>query len=277
MPASPGARPGPPRLFYGWIVVAGAFLILFMAYGTQYAFGVFFAALLDEFGWSRGQPLRRLLALRVRLQRPSPSSRAGSPIAGGRARSSRSAASSSASGWIAMSRVSRALAALRVLRRRGRARHVHRLRALQRDRGAVVRRAPRPRRSGLAIAGGSLGTFALPPVAHVLVSAARLALGLRRLRRGDPPRRSTCSPPLMRRDPESLGLAPDGDARHRRRVRAARSGADWTIGQAHADPGVLDALRALRARPGSPCSSPSCTWCRWPGARRRPARWPRRS
>jgi len=51
--ASPGARPGPPRLFYGWIVVAGAFLILFMAYGTRYAFGVFFAALLDEFGWSR--------------------------------------------------------------------------------------------------------------------------------------------------------------------------------------------------------------------------------
>jgi len=51
--ASPGARPGPPRLFYGWIVVAGAFLILFMAYGTQYAFGVFFAALIDEFGWSR--------------------------------------------------------------------------------------------------------------------------------------------------------------------------------------------------------------------------------
>jgi hypothetical protein len=34
-------------------VVAGAFLILFMADGTQYAFGVFFAALIDEFGWSR--------------------------------------------------------------------------------------------------------------------------------------------------------------------------------------------------------------------------------
>lgn len=41
------------RLFYGWVVVAGAFLVLFVAYGAQYAFGVFFAALLDEFGWSR--------------------------------------------------------------------------------------------------------------------------------------------------------------------------------------------------------------------------------
>jgi MFS family permease len=54
--ASPGRGPGQPifvrepRVFYGWIVVAAAFLILFMAYGTQYAFGVFFAALVDEFG-----------------------------------------------------------------------------------------------------------------------------------------------------------------------------------------------------------------------------------
>ena len=48
--ARPGARPGPPRVFHGWIVVTGAFLILFMAYGTQYAFGVFFAALIEEFG-----------------------------------------------------------------------------------------------------------------------------------------------------------------------------------------------------------------------------------
>src|SRR5690242_9978630 len=39
--------------FYGWIVVAGGFLVLFIAYGTQYAFGVFFGALIDEFGWSR--------------------------------------------------------------------------------------------------------------------------------------------------------------------------------------------------------------------------------
>ena len=41
------------RLFYGWVVVAGAFVVLFVAYGAQYSFGVFFAALLDEFGWSR--------------------------------------------------------------------------------------------------------------------------------------------------------------------------------------------------------------------------------
>jgi MFS family permease len=41
------------RLFYGWVVVAGAFVTLFVAYGAQYSFGVFFAALLEEFGWRR--------------------------------------------------------------------------------------------------------------------------------------------------------------------------------------------------------------------------------
>jgi Major Facilitator Superfamily len=49
--ASPGAPPG--RVFYGRTVVTAAGLVLFMAYGTQYAFGVFFAALVEEFGWSR--------------------------------------------------------------------------------------------------------------------------------------------------------------------------------------------------------------------------------
>jgi OFA family oxalate/formate antiporter-like MFS transporter len=38
---------------YGWIVLGTAFTVLFLAYGIQYAFGVFFAALTEEFGWSR--------------------------------------------------------------------------------------------------------------------------------------------------------------------------------------------------------------------------------
>lgn len=41
------------RIFYGWFVVGAAFLVLFLAYGAQYSFGVFLAALLDEFGWTR--------------------------------------------------------------------------------------------------------------------------------------------------------------------------------------------------------------------------------
>ena len=39
--------------YYGWRIVAAAFAILFTAYGAQYCFGVFFAALLAEFHWSR--------------------------------------------------------------------------------------------------------------------------------------------------------------------------------------------------------------------------------
>src|SRR5204863_9132487 len=40
-------------IFYGWRIVAAAFVVLFTAYGAQYCFSIFFAALLDEFGWSR--------------------------------------------------------------------------------------------------------------------------------------------------------------------------------------------------------------------------------
>jgi hypothetical protein len=46
-------RPASRPLFYGWVVVGGAFAILFMAYGAQYSFGVFLSAMLDELGWSR--------------------------------------------------------------------------------------------------------------------------------------------------------------------------------------------------------------------------------
>ncbi len=49
--APAAARSG--RIFYGWAVVVAAFSILFLAYGAQYSFGVFFTALLGEFGWSR--------------------------------------------------------------------------------------------------------------------------------------------------------------------------------------------------------------------------------
>jgi MFS family permease len=49
-----GAVRGPAAsLHYGWIVVAAAFSVLFLTYGVQYSFGLFFTALADEFGWSR--------------------------------------------------------------------------------------------------------------------------------------------------------------------------------------------------------------------------------
>ncbi|MCJ7669519.1 MAG: MFS transporter [Dehalococcoidia bacterium] len=44
------------RIYYGWWVVGGAFLLLFCAVGTQfYAFPVFFDVMVREMGWARTQ------------------------------------------------------------------------------------------------------------------------------------------------------------------------------------------------------------------------------
>ncbi|WP_416896389.1 MAG: MFS transporter [Minwuia sp.] len=43
----------PPRLFYGWIVVAAAFVGTFFAFGIAYSFGPFFPAIETEFQASR--------------------------------------------------------------------------------------------------------------------------------------------------------------------------------------------------------------------------------
>jgi len=42
-----------PKLFYGYIIVAAAFLIMVAMWGAYYSFGVFFKPLLSEFGWTR--------------------------------------------------------------------------------------------------------------------------------------------------------------------------------------------------------------------------------
>ncbi|MPY92759.1 MAG: MFS transporter [Acidimicrobiia bacterium] len=47
-----GAR---PRAFYGWFVALAAFAVLATAYGAQFSYGVFVRAIEDDTGWSRGQ------------------------------------------------------------------------------------------------------------------------------------------------------------------------------------------------------------------------------
>jgi MFS family permease len=42
------------RLFYGWVVVAAAFLVTFVGFGTAYTFGSFASSLQSAFGASRG-------------------------------------------------------------------------------------------------------------------------------------------------------------------------------------------------------------------------------
>ena len=41
------------RFFYGYIVVAAALLIVIIAYGAQYTFGIFFKLILTEFDWTK--------------------------------------------------------------------------------------------------------------------------------------------------------------------------------------------------------------------------------
>jgi len=42
------------RIFYGWFVVAISMVIMTIVYGVYYSWPVFYVAILDEFGWSRG-------------------------------------------------------------------------------------------------------------------------------------------------------------------------------------------------------------------------------
>ena len=41
--------------FYGWFILAGSLLALALTYSVMYSFSVFYVALLEEFGWGRGE------------------------------------------------------------------------------------------------------------------------------------------------------------------------------------------------------------------------------
>jgi len=43
-----------PRIFYGWLVVAGAFAVTFAGFGCAYTFSAFVEPLQKDFGASRG-------------------------------------------------------------------------------------------------------------------------------------------------------------------------------------------------------------------------------
>jgi MFS family permease len=47
-------RAAPPRFFYGWIVVAATFVVLFVVFGVAYSFAAFFTSFQNEFHASRG-------------------------------------------------------------------------------------------------------------------------------------------------------------------------------------------------------------------------------
>jgi hypothetical protein len=231
-----------PRLFYGWIVVATAFLVLFMAYGTQYAFGVFLAALGEEFGWSRASLsgvfslyafVYSVFALGAGRLTDRWGPRAVISVGG-------------ALLGIGLMLMSRVTALWQPYRLCGTVAALGMSTAYIPCNATVAKWFTRRRgiAVGLASAGGSLGTFALPPVAHLLVShlgwrgayvvfGAAVLVALNGLA------------VLMRRDPETMGLRPDGAPASPRPLAPAsvRVGGRW---QGAAHPRVLDALRRLR-------------------------------
>ncbi len=194
-------------MFRGWVIVGGAFLVLFFAYGAQYSFGVFFSALLEEFGWSRaslagafslyaalycvfGFPAGRL----TDLWGPRVVIAAGGLLLG-TALASMSLVTELWQPYLLYGGV----AALGM----GTAYvpcNTTVVKWFVQRRGLAV---------GLASSGGSAGTFALPPLAQLLVTAvgwrtayvvfgAAIFVVL------------TLVACVMRRDPESVGLHPDG-------------------------------------------------------------------
>lgn len=42
-----------PRVFHGWVVVWGAFVVMFVGFGVSYSFSAFFDPLKDEFNANR--------------------------------------------------------------------------------------------------------------------------------------------------------------------------------------------------------------------------------
>ena len=50
---TPQAMLNKEKIFWGWYIVAGAFFVMAVNYGTRYCFGVFVKPLSEEYGWSR--------------------------------------------------------------------------------------------------------------------------------------------------------------------------------------------------------------------------------
>lgn len=55
MTAATADAGAPTRFARGWVIVFAAFTVLFTAYGLQFSFGVFVKAIEDDLGWTRAQ------------------------------------------------------------------------------------------------------------------------------------------------------------------------------------------------------------------------------
>ena len=219
------------RLYRGWFVVSGAFVVLFVAYGAHYSFGVFLSALLDEFHWSRAS-LAGVFSIYA-VMYPAVGSVAGHltdrwgprvVISGGGVLLGAALA--------AMSLVTQLWQPYLLY---GVVAGIGMSAAYVPCNATVVRWfvARRGLAVGLAMSGASAGTFVMPLVAQLLVASVGWRVAYVVFGVGIAATLILVAP-LMHRDPESLGLAPDGGARP---LHATRS-----------DPGSWPLSRAIQSR-----------------------------
>jgi MFS family permease len=201
--------------------------VLFIAYGAQYSFGIFFNALLDEFGWSRsslagafslyafgycvfGFPAGRL------TDRWGPRV----VITVGAVFLTAAFAGMSLVSQLWQPYVLYGLVAALGMGTAYVPCNSTVVKWFARRRGLAV---------GIASSGGSVGTFVLPPVAQTLVASvgwrtAYVVFGVAVFAI------LTSVATVMRRDPESMGLHPDGDAAPSR--GATTSVGEWPLSRA---------------------------------------------
>src|SRR5690242_9013500 len=206
--ATGSSAPPSSRIFYGWLVVAGAFSVSFVGFGSAYTFSAFVESLQKDFAASRGS-VSLVFALAGFLY-------FGLGIASGPLADRWGSRRPAVIGMIltgmglAIASTARSLAEVYVAYGLGIGlgvgfSYVPALGAVQRW---FVRR--RGFASGLAVSGIGVGTLVMPPLASLLIEVlgwrhAYLALGCLAAAVG------IAMALLIENDPRDRGLAPDGD------------------------------------------------------------------
>jgi OFA family oxalate/formate antiporter-like MFS transporter len=211
-----------PRIFYGWFVVAGAFAVTLVGFGSAYTFSAFVDSLQKDFGASRGS-VSLVFSLAGFLY-------FGLGVVSGPLADRWSSRRLAVAGMIligiglAAASMARSLTEIYVAYGLGvglgvGASYVPALGAVQRW---FVRR--RGFASGLAVSGIGIGTLVMPPLASFFIEAlgwrnAYLILG------GLAAVLGAGMALLIENDPRDRGLGPDGDAMQSRAPSAQPTGA----------------------------------------------------